>query len=64
MKYWIKERHNGQTKRYFVGCGKLSKKTAKDYENTLAGHNIMHAFDTEADYSKRLAELKESGELL
>lgn len=59
--YWIKERHNPQLGTYYVGMGQLSKAAAKRYEAPLYGDNVMHRFDSEADYNKRLAALRQSG---
>ncbi len=63
-KWWIKERHTGQFAPYFVGCGRLSKKKAADMEKPLVGRNIMHSYDSEEEYSKRLEELKSEGRLV
>lgn len=62
MKYWIKERHNPQLGVYFVACGQMHAKAAKRNELQLYGSNIMHQFDTPAEYEARLQELVERGE--
>lgn len=62
MNYYIKERHNGQSKPYFVLCGKMPAKEAKGMENTLAGFNIVHKFKTKREYEAKIAEIKASGE--
>lgn len=61
MKFWIKERHNPQTGIYYVACGQLKVADAKRAERSLYGHNVMHAFPTQAAYDQRLAELRASG---
>lgn len=60
--FWIKERHNPQSGRYFVACGQMSKSAAKRAEKALYGDNFIRAFETEAAYSARLDELRKSGE--
>lgn len=62
MKFWIKERENPQLGTYYVPCGQLSAREAKRKENSLYGMNIMHGFDTEAEYNARLAKLRANGE--
>lgn len=62
MKYWIKERHNPQLGVYFVACGQMPVKAAKRHELQLYGSNIIHRFDTQAEYEARLQELVERGE--
>ena len=61
-KWYIKERHNPQLGTYYVACGQMSKAEAKRYENSLYGENVMHSFETEDAYKKRLAELRKAGE--
>jgi len=61
-KFWIKERHNPQTGIYYVACGQLTKNDARKNEKSLYGENIMHPFDTEEDYKKKISELQKSGE--
>lgn len=62
--YYIKQRINPQTGTYYVPCGKLSKKAAKDYERPIYGTNIMHAFKTLEEYKAKIAELEANGEVL
>lgn len=61
MKYYIKERNNGQSKTYYVAEGQLSKKDAAKKENTLAGTNNMLPFETESEYLAKIEELKLKG---
>lgn len=64
-KWWIKERHNPQLGVYYVACGQLSQRATREKERgSLYGSNVMHGFDTQAEYETRLAELKEKGELV
>jgi len=60
--WWLKERENPQLGTYWVACGKLSKTAAKRMEYSLYGCNIMHSFETEAEYLERIEELKQQGE--
>lgn len=62
--YWIKERHNPQLGTYYVAMGQMSKTAAKKHENAIHGDNVMHRFDTEAEYLKRGEELMKAGERL
>ena len=60
-KFYIKERHNPQLGIYYVGCGRLTKKEAKNEENSLYGTNLMHLYDTEEDYERQLEDLRKHG---
>jgi len=60
--FYIKERHNGQSKPYYVAYGQISAAEAKRNEKSLAGFNIMHGFSSETDYLARLEELRQQGE--
>ena len=60
--WWIKERHNPQLGVYYVACGQMAARDAKRYESALYGDNTMMRYETEADYSAALAELRERGE--
>ena len=62
LKYWLKERHNPQTGVYYVKMGQMTKKAAKEYEDTLYGYNIMQPFDTEQQYIERISDLEKQGE--
>ncbi len=55
-KFYIKEGT------YYVPMGDLSKTAAKQYEETLYGDNIMHGYETEAEYKKAIKHLKLKGE--
>lgn len=62
LKYWIKERHNPQlSKPYFVPCGQLLKAEAERAKNSLYGYNIMHDYETEAEYIAAIEKLKAEG---
>jgi hypothetical protein len=61
-RYYIKERQSLQTGTYYVACGQLSKTAAKKKESALYGFNIMHGFDTEAEYNAQLEKLRANGE--
>ena len=61
-KWWVKERQNPQLGTYYVPYGQLSKRDAAARERSLYGYNVMWPFATEAEYRKRIAELKKSGE--
>lgn len=61
LQYWIKMRVNPQLGTYFIACGQMTKKAAKDAERTVYGFNVMHAFDTEEAYIGRIAELRAAG---
>lgn len=62
MKYYIIERHNPQLKQpYYMAKGKISKKNAKEWNNTIYGTNVLLTFDTEQEYNDKLTELKEQG---
>lgn len=63
QKWWIKERDNPQLGRYFIICGQMSQRTAKQHETgSIYGRNIMYGFDTEAAYNLRLQELRDNNE--
>lgn len=59
--WWIKERRNPQRGTYFVGCGKMFKKDAKDHEDALYGRNIMRPYETKAEYETELSRLRQLG---
>lgn len=61
LNYWIKERFNVQLGTYWVPCGQMTKADARKCERPIYGSNTMHGYDTEAEYKKRLKELKDSG---
>ena len=57
--YWIKRRHNPQFKNpYYVLCGQLTKKAAKQKEETLYGYNFMLEYKTIEDYKTAIKYLK------
>ena len=60
--FWIKERYNPQLGVYYVPCGQMSKTAAKRAEKSLYGVNLMHRFETEAEYVARLEWLRKHGE--
>jgi hypothetical protein len=62
MKYYIKERHNPQLGVYYVACGQMSIKKAKQAERRIYGDNYMLSFDTEQEYQAKIKSLKASGE--
>lgn len=62
MKYWIKERYNIQTGRYYVPMGQGLTKEAKKHERTIYGLNIMLSFNTKEEYEQKIAQLKAAGE--
>jgi len=63
LSFWIKERINPQLGVYYVPCGQMSMRDADKYESgTLYGSNIMHRFNDEDSYKKRIEELKAAGE--
>ena len=60
--FWIKERHNPQLGVYYVACGQMTIKEAKQYEcRGLYGENFMHKFSDADSYRDKLRELKEAG---
>lgn len=61
MKFYIKERHNPQLGVYYVGCGQLTAKEAKEYERPIYGDNYMLKFDTKEAYEIKLKELEDNG---
>ncbi len=61
MKYYIKERNNLQSPTYYCLEGKLTAKDARKKENSLAGYNIMHGYQTEKEYSEAIEKLKAEG---
>lgn len=63
LNYYIKERHNPQlAKPYYTGCGQLTKKEAKQKENSLYGFNVMLEYKTESEYLQALETLKKGKE--
>lgn len=60
--YWIKERYNPQLGTYYVAMKQMSKTAARRHEKPGYGYNVMHQYATEAEYTARLAEIKNSGE--
>lgn len=63
QKWWIKERDNPQLGRYFILCGQMGQRTAKQYETgSVYGRNIMHSFDTEDAYNERIQKLRDNNE--
>ncbi len=60
--FYIKERDNPQTGTYYVAKGQMTKKDAKQAENSLYGSNTMLAFATKEEYDAKLAALKAAGE--
>ncbi len=62
LKFYIKERWNPQlASAYYVPMGQLTKKDAKEWEKPLYGVNVMHSYDTEADYKMEISALKLAG---
>lgn len=61
-RFWIKERYNPQLGTYYVACGAMSIRKAKNEEHPLYGDNIMHEYPDEKSYNAKLAELKARGE--
>lgn len=61
-KFYIKERYNPQLGTYYVAMDQMTRKEARECEDTLYGSNTMHGFDNEEDYRRRIAELKAQGE--
>jgi len=59
--FWIKERINPQLGTYYVACGKLSRKAAKQHEDALYGDNIMHEYPDEQSYQAKINELRSKG---
>lgn len=62
--FYIKERHNPQLGVYYVGCGQMTKNDAKKAETPLYGMNIMHPYETEAEYLEEICKLKEAGKIV
>lgn len=60
--FWIKQRHNPQTGIYYVACGQMAKKDARENEEPLYGYNVMLEFKDETEYKTRLKELRTKGE--
>lgn len=60
-KFYLKERHNGQTGIYFVQLGQLTKKDATKHEKSLSGFNIVHSYETKEEYENVITELKAEG---
>ncbi len=58
--YWLKERITPQA-HYFVACGQITVKEARDMENPLYGDNIMTRYKTEQEYIDKITELQEAG---
>lgn len=56
--YYIKERHNPQTGTYYVACGQMTSKDARDAARPLYGSNVMHGFNSKEEYD---AECKRLG---
>jgi hypothetical protein len=61
MKFYICERHNPQLGIYYIPCGQMSVRKAKDREKSLYGSNFMHGFETEKAYKAELARLEKWG---
>ncbi len=60
--FWIKERHNPQlNKPYYTACGQITKKRAKEIEDSIYGDNYMLSFNTQAEYESKLETLKNEG---
>ena len=60
--YYIKERRNPQFGMpYYSACGQLSKKEARQKEESMYGYNIMHEFKGEEEYRAAIEKLKSSG---
>lgn len=62
QKYWIKQRHNPQLGTYWVACGQMTKRAAKQQESPLYGDNVMHPFETKESYDLKVRDLLASGE--
>lgn len=60
-RFYVKERHNPQLGVYHVACGQLTKKAAREAEQSLYGYNNMIPFDTAKEYQAHLDYLKEKG---
>lgn len=60
--FYIKERHNPQfDKPYYVPCGQLTKKEAREAEDSLYGYNIMIPFPSKDEYEKAIEKYKSDG---
>lgn len=60
--FWIKERDNPQLGTYYVACGQLSRREAREMETgSLYGSNVMLEFETQTAYDAKLDELREQG---
>jgi len=63
MKYWIKQRENPQLGTYYVPCGQMSHKAAKQKERgSIYGSNLMLLFNSQAEYNAEIEALKKRGE--
>jgi hypothetical protein len=62
LKFYIKERHNPQFKKpYYVALGMLTKKEAKNKENSLYGENYILSYNTEEEYNNAINNFKDCG---
>ncbi len=59
--YWIMQRINPQLGTYYVLHGQLSITAARKHEHAIYGTNIMHRFDSQADYLARIEQLRKEG---
>lgn len=60
--YYIKERHNPQLGTYYVRCGQMTKKEAKQHTTPGYGYNVMMEYKTEEEYQEAINTLVEKGE--
>jgi hypothetical protein len=62
LKYWLKQRHNPQLGIYYVKCGQLTQKAAKQMEKSVYGDNYMLSFPNLELYQAEIDKLIKSGE--
>lgn len=62
LKYWLKQRHNPQLGVYYVKCGQLTQKAAKEMEKSVYGDNYMLSFHSLELYQAEIDKLTNNGE--
>lgn len=62
LKYWLKQRCNPQLGTYYVKCGQLTQKAAKQMEKSSYGDNYMLSFSSLEVYQAEIDKLTKNGE--
>lgn len=61
-KFYIGRRYNPQLKNpYFRAFGRLTKKAAREHENSLYGGMVLTAYDTAEAYEAAIREITRDG---